>query len=182
MRYLICKKPSFFFLLLCCCFALSSCHEDRIVLKGCCGNDAIDESFGNTRVYIPNIFTPNGDGLNDYFLVQGDSIRRIVTLEVRNRKDKLVYQVQNVAPGDYTTAWDGEISGNMQKGLYNVTAVVEALDGTIKTFETKVCNYPCNFTEEEEKISIDGCHFPDDWECQFIQGGCKYFDYMGCFK
>ena len=162
--------------------AFTSCHEDRIVLKGCCDNEPMGGSFGNARVYIPNIFTPNGDGSNDYFLVQGDSIKRIVSLEIRNRKDKLVFQVQDVPEGDSAGAWDGKTGDNIQKGLYDVTAVVEALDGTIITIETKVCNYPCGLMDEEEMISIDGCRFPDEWECWLWDDGCYNIEPSSCFK
>lgn len=159
-----------------------SCHEERIILKGCCQNESLGEAFGNAYIYLPNIFTPNDDGVNDLFYVLGDSIVNVIAFEVRGRKDKLVFEVKNVEANDHTKAWDGKIDGVVQKGLYSVVVTVEALDGTIRNFESEVCNYPCGLMEGEELISMEGCHFPIEWDCWLFEDGCQYFEYPGCFK
>src|SRR5688572_18207332 len=117
------------FLLLSLIISTLSCHEERVLLKGCCQNDTLWEHFGNGLIYLPNIFTPNGDGINDEFYVQGDSILNVIAFEVRGRKDKLVFKVENVEANDHTKGWDGKVDGMLQKGLYTVLVTVEALDG-----------------------------------------------------
>ena len=106
-----------------------SCHEEKVLLKGCCQNDPLWEPFGNAVIFLPNIFTPNGDGVNDLYYVQGDSILNVIAFEVRGRKEKLVFKVENVEANDHTKAWDGKVDGELQKGLYS-------LDGTVRSFET----------------------------------------------
>ncbi len=61
----------------------------------------------NANVSIPNVFTPNGDGINDVFLSNTPS----VTLIVMNRWGQELYQG--------TEGWDGTFNGNeMSAGTY----------------------------------------------------------------
>lgn len=61
----------------------------------------IEESF----LHVPNVFTPNGDGMNDEFRVDYKSIVDY-HIWVYNRWNKLVYESTNPAEG-----WDGNING-----------------------------------------------------------------------
>lgn len=159
-----------------------SCHQEKILLKGCCQNELLWEAFGNAIIFLPTIFTPNDDGINDLFYVHGDSILNVIAFEVRGRKDKLVFEVENVEANDHTKGWDGKVDGVVQKGLYSVAVTVEALDGTVRSFESEVCNYPYGLMDDEEQISIEGCHFPVEWFCYADGAPCTNLDYMGCFK
>jgi gliding motility-associated-like protein len=53
------------------------------------------------RIYIPNSFSPNGDGLNDLFLIKGEGIGRF-SIEVYNRWGELLY-----LSNDINNGWDG---------------------------------------------------------------------------
>lgn len=57
-------------------------------------------------VYIPNAFTPNGDGKNDVFIIPPFSNLKVKHLSIYNRWGKLVFN--NTKPGIY---WDGTIDG-----------------------------------------------------------------------
>ena len=52
---------------------------------------------------IPNGFSPNGDGTNDYFVIDGLSKYPENTLFIYNRWGNLVYKKQ-----DYDNKWDGK--------------------------------------------------------------------------
>ena len=159
--------------------AMSACQkDDKFFYTGCCYNEPISDTPGNARIYLPNIFTPNSDGVNDYFFLCGDSIRKIELLEIRNTRNKVVYQVKDVEANNYTNGWDGKENGNVVRGLYSVILVVEATDGTIGEYESTVCNYPCG--QAEEMSSIQNCHYPDDWWCWMYQDGCRYDDLPEC--
>lgn len=59
-------------------------------------------------VFIPNTFSPNGDGNNDIFLVYGQDIRTL-DLKVFNRWGELVFESDNQFNG-----WDGIYKGQLQ--------------------------------------------------------------------
>jgi gliding motility-associated-like protein len=163
---------------------LLSCEsEGKRFFVGCCDNDPILDSFGNTTIYVPNIFTPNGDGINDLFLIHGSSIREIHSLKIRNHRGQQVFEGSDFLSGNVSPEWDGRVDGVVEKGLYSFTLVVEAEDATIRQFEGSVCNYPCGLLEGEEVISITHCRFStqDPQNLLHIEH-LQYPDYPGCFK
>lgn len=70
-------------------------------------------------IYIPNTFTPNGDGLNDTFGISGESISEF-NMKIFNRWGQLIFETSNV-----NERWDGTFLGTkvpMGTYVYNVTA------------------------------------------------------------
>src|SRR5690606_9728408 len=56
---------------------------------------------------MPRAFTPNGDGLNDtYFITLPGSFDELVSFEIYNQWNDLIFQTQN--PADM---WDGTFDG-----------------------------------------------------------------------
>ncbi len=82
---------------------------------------------------IPNVFTPNGDGLNDYFVVESKSLRSL-NVKIYNRWGGLVHSwnYSNITTSDYTTEhsiWDGKIGNRMASpGVYYYVIQYEARD------------------------------------------------------
>ncbi|GHT65745.1 hypothetical protein FACS189452_00430 [Bacteroidia bacterium] len=52
--------------------------------------------------FIPNIFTPNGDGVNDFFEIIGIDTYKSNKLEILNKKGRVIYSTAN-----YANDWDG---------------------------------------------------------------------------
>ena len=69
-------------------------------------------------LFVPNVFTPNGDDLNDMFTVfTSPCIKLIEVLEVYDRWGELVYKMRNLQPGK--EGWDGRLNGEvMETGVY----------------------------------------------------------------
>jgi len=70
---------------------------------------------------IPNVFTPDGDGLNDYFLPDITSLR-FIDVQVFSRSGLLVYSYRGEAPSlkDWV-GWDGNVNKSSAKaspGIY----------------------------------------------------------------
>ena len=152
-------------ILLCACtLFLVSCKDDAdpAILEGCCGNLPLNTSFGtNTRVYISNIFTPNGDNINDFMTLSSNSFVLVTGLEIKNKSGDVVHTYTSFTSSRDVSLWNGEINGVVQKGYYTYTLTVEStLDGSSETFEGGICNYPCDTDVEEERISPAGCTFP----------------------
>lgn len=75
-------------------------------------------------IYLPDVFTPNGDGLNDYFEVKGTNITE-VTFEVFRLDGSLVY-----TGTDINDKWDGKDRQQPGNGQYMVVTRYVKNDGT----------------------------------------------------
>lgn len=64
------------------------------------------------HVFIPNLFTPNGDGNNDFFVVYGEGFESL-ELKIYNRWGVLVFYSRDVEEIT-TTGWDGTYNGTPQ--------------------------------------------------------------------
>lgn len=79
------------------------CHsEASVTIKLICEN---------TQVFIPNTFTPNGDGVNDHFYISGKGLGLIKRIGVYNRWGELVYEARDIQPNDEGAGWDGTFRG-----------------------------------------------------------------------
>jgi len=67
----------------------------------------VNDFCGDPLIYVPNTFTPNGDGLNDVFYVRGFNIDE-VEMVVYNRWGEQMFSTRDVTKG-----WDGRFEGNM---------------------------------------------------------------------
>jgi len=81
---------------------------------GCSITDSIHyDAFCNQgeQVYIPNAFSPDRDGINDVFMVQGRGII-VETFKVFNRWGQVVYDGgSNFAPNAPAHGWNGTLNG-----------------------------------------------------------------------
>lgn len=80
---------------------------------GCVAYDTITINLtcGVGQVFIPNTFTPNGDGHNDRFYVSGTGISNITSMRIYNRWGELVFQSENTSANDPGAGWDGTYKG-----------------------------------------------------------------------
>lgn len=93
--------------------------------KNCVATTTIAVNIdGHPPVFIPNTFTPNGDGHNDLFLVFGQSIAK-VHMTVFNRWGELVFE-----SNDNFDGWDGTYRGQQQNNaVFTYVADITFLDG-----------------------------------------------------
>ncbi|MEM6963583.1 MAG: gliding motility-associated C-terminal domain-containing protein [Bacteroidota bacterium] len=104
-------------------------------INGCNGSDDIFiEVDKNRNVFIPNVFTPNGDGFNDIFQVfSGPGVANIDQVTIFDRWGEVVYNVQNIAPTpfeDFDNGWDGRLNGKiMNPGVFVYLIEVTFDDG-----------------------------------------------------
>ncbi len=75
-------------------------------------------------VYIPNVFSPNGDGENELFMIRGERLLG-AELQVFNRWGNTIFESK-----DLSTGWDGTYKGqDCAAGVYFYRAVVRFEDG-----------------------------------------------------
>ena len=77
------------------------------------------------QIYIPNAFTPNGDGKNDVLLVYGYTIQNL-RFTVFNQWGEKIFESANQATG-----WNGNYNGKPQpSGVYMYVCQITYRDGT----------------------------------------------------
>jgi gliding motility-associated-like protein len=64
-----------------------------------------------SRIFIPNIFTPNGDGKNDLFMISGQGITLVKSLKIYDRFGIVIFERSNFQINDPGSAWNGKIKG-----------------------------------------------------------------------
>ncbi len=82
--------------------------------QGCIATASVQiNTNGVPPVYIPNAFTPNGDGVNDVWYVYGTGIKDIKAM-IFNRWGEKVFESD-----DQSLGWDGTFKGELQPpGVY----------------------------------------------------------------
>ena len=64
------------------------------------------------NIFIPNIFSPNQDGINDIFFVQTNpEVTGINVMRIFDRWGNIVFEKFNFLPNDADAGWDGTFNG-----------------------------------------------------------------------
>ncbi|MFN5422917.1 MAG: gliding motility-associated C-terminal domain-containing protein, partial [bacterium] len=81
--------------------------------EGCFAKDVINVFATCTRenLFIPNTFSPNGDGVNEVFYPRGRGIEKIKSLKIFSRWGQLLYTRENFFANDQSAGWNGKRSG-----------------------------------------------------------------------
>jgi gliding motility-associated-like protein len=65
----------------------------------------------NQNFFVPNTFSPNGDGQNEVFYPRGSGLFRIKSMLVFNRWGQVVFEKRDFAPNDQSAGWTGTFKG-----------------------------------------------------------------------
>ena len=102
-------------------------------VNGCSTSESLFvELDRNRNVFIPNIFTPNGDDRNDYFGVfNGVGVKMINFVRIFDRWGEMMFTKNKILPGtDISQGWDGTFRGRVvDNGVYVYIIEVEFEDG-----------------------------------------------------
>ncbi len=108
---------------------------------GCATTDDVTITIlctGN-NVFIPNTFTPNGDGINDMFYPRGTGLFSIKSLRIFNRWGNMVFAKTNMTPNDASQGWDGKSNGKqVLADVYTYMAEVYCENNTLITINGNV--------------------------------------------
>ncbi len=108
----------------------SGCYIVEAVNEfGCKSRDEVCvEVTSNYNIYIPNIFSPNGDGNNDVFIVYGTGLTKF-EMNVFDRWGEKLFVSK-----DQLVGWDGTFKGELCKNdAYTYQIKYQALDGKTYT-------------------------------------------------
>ncbi len=89
-------------------------------------------------IYIPNIFTPNNDGVNDLFTAYGGaSAKEIALMRVFDRWGELIYENTNLPLGSTRSreAWDGTFKDQLlNNSVFSYYIEIDFIDHTHQIF------------------------------------------------
>ncbi|MGH1437785.1 MAG: gliding motility-associated C-terminal domain-containing protein [Lewinella sp.] len=108
----------------------------------CTDSSLIDFVVDNTRrVFAPNIFSANRDGINDWFYLQSPDYGVIRNLRIYSRWGSIIYSSTNSELNFEQTGWNGKADNNgkfLEPGVYLWQAEIEFLDGLTETLSGDV--------------------------------------------
>lgn len=97
---------------------MATVQEDQLFIVtaynsiGCSGKDSVFlKVYKGPAYYMPNAFTPNGDGMNDVFRPVPVGIKYTEWFRIYNRNGQLVF-----SSNKWLRGWDGSLNGTPQPG------------------------------------------------------------------
>ncbi len=101
--------------------------------SGCIDSDkvVITVVCNNSILFIPNTFSPNKDGMNDYFYPRSSGQVKIKSLKIFNRWGQEVYKKTDFFTNDQNAGWDGKYNGNFEQAdAYVYVLLVSCSNGS----------------------------------------------------
>ena len=84
------------------------------------------------NLFIPNTFSPNGDGSNDVFYPRGSGLQRVQLLRIFNRWGEVVFERRDFPVNDPSSGWNGTYKGSKpQADVYVYQAEVFCENGEL---------------------------------------------------
>ena len=135
-------------------FALSctSCPNPRVIASqsvnieltamsddGCMATDELLLLLNKQKqIYTPNVFSPNGDGRNDFFTLfaNTDRVVLIERLNIFDRWGNQVFQNQDFLPNIESEGWNGNFKGEpMDSAVFVFYAQIRLADGEVQVIQ-----------------------------------------------
>ncbi len=141
---------------------LFSCQIEDVLKENryedCCGTAPLELDFNPGKVYVANIFSPDGDGVNDYFYIQADpGIEIIEEFLINDRNGDVIFQKYNIPPNNYIDSWSP--LEDQKAGLYEYTLKIRTINSQVFDGWGSVCLFRCEDAELFDVNEIT-CGFP----------------------
>lgn len=161
------KITSYLFFLLV-VFTLAQCDDGLVLydepetLYGdCCGTDSVEFHVGNARIYVPNVFTVNGDGINDlFFPFFNDKVAKAELFQISNSKLVVMHLAKSVdLQNPAAQGWDGkDPDGKIYAGQFRYALYVTDDTGFTQAIHGTACSIVCDTSAHIFKTK-EGCYF-----------------------
>jgi gliding motility-associated-like protein len=115
----------------------------ELTAENACGmaRDVVRVEVESCReAYIPNAFSPNDDGRNDYFYIQSNGdVERVLLLRIFDRWGGLLFEAKDSPPDVPGRGWDGTSGGKLlNPGTYVFLAHLAFRDGAMEIRQGEV--------------------------------------------
>ncbi len=158
-------------LLFCMLFMFSQCEEQtepdpviNPIYEGCCGAKPVEYDQSGVYMYVPNVFTPNGDGVNDYFVpyVNTDTLGFDSYLIYTMEGDTSLFSQGGFSyAGVSTYAWGGNYpDGKPYIGPFRYEFNIFKSNGQLVTIKGIACRIECGPDAAMFK-TMEGCFYPN---------------------
>lgn len=110
-------------------------------IYGCTASDTVGYTVQcqPDQVFVPNAFSPDGDGINDVLMVRGKGVAKVKSFRIFNRYGQVVFERQNFSANDPSAGWDGRVNGvPASPDVYVFTAEVLCTAGANYTYKGNI--------------------------------------------
>ncbi len=110
---------------------------DATSRDGCTASDSLDINMTpSKKIYIPNAFSPNNDGINDVFnIYNAGEVDVIGYFRVFNRVGMKIFDIENVSHEDGISYWkESTNKHNLNPGAYVYILEIIFKDGSVKQY------------------------------------------------
>jgi hypothetical protein len=152
--------------------------------EGCCSSKAIETTLGKSLIYVPNIFTPNDDGLNDTFRPFYDEKNlKITKFEILSKEDKIIWENENFNPEKPFDGWLGVATkDSTYTGLFKYNMIFTDKNGGNKAITGSACSVVC-----KEKVAVNikdktQCFFPMQYQKDSVNHFSPIFLEVDCLQ
>lgn len=128
--------------------------------------EPVDYSLGKHSIYIPNVFTSNGDGINDLFYpFISDEIGKVQGFQIFSAEgDTVIFHRPTIV---YTRldefAWNGFRNGSrfstLYRGKFKYRMRIVSKDLQVRFIDGEACSILCEPGTVELKVK-KGCFYP----------------------
>ena len=120
--------------------SVSTSYEVEVTtVNGCVERSMVTIFVDQTpKVFIPNIFTPDGEGSNDIFMITADpeTVELVKNFEIYDRWGEKMLCFEYFQPNDPSYGWDGVFNGRIcDPGVFIYFAEIIMKDGRIEKFK-----------------------------------------------
>ena len=150
--------------------ATSQDEHDMLIIESlmplACTDAPIEAQVGNGNIFIPTMFTPDGNGINDVFQISADSnIVQIDTFVIWNylTADTIFYKL-NITDITVQNGFDGVVNDSIPAEYYIYKIVVTSADNVSQKFDGGIASVPCQEpTGLPAPNNLDNCAFSSQY-------------------
>lgn len=147
-------------------FGVSSLLAQKVdKYAACCGAEPVEYTYSDMSIYVPNVFTPNKDSLNDLFFPHlSGSVAEVIDFTILTSVgDTVLFYRPTIYYKDLDNyGWNGLIDGYKEPfiGSFRYFLKIVNKKGDTQLIKGRACRLECS-ADADALIDKQGCYYPD---------------------